>query len=379
MRIRLFLFICIRALLQARKEKVSSHQLRLMQLTMNIKHAYCIIMAGGIGRRFWPYSRKNKPKQFLDLLGTGSTLLQQTYERYAEIIPADHIYISTHREHAEIALEQLPQCTADRILIEEERKNTAAAIAQASLHIKRIDPQATIIVAPSDHLILQTEKFKQAILDGLKFASQSDTLLTIGIKPHRPETGYGYIQKGEWQKDNFYKAKTFVEKPALEFAQLFIQSEEFYWNSGIFIWHVSSILNAFHRHMVDVQANPVDINDTTSWPNISIDYAILEKADNVYMQICDFGWADLGTWHSLYEASEKDAHRNVSPNANTLFYNSHGNTVLCPDGKTVILQDIDDCLITEQGNVLLVCKHNSQEKIRNILNDISIKNETHLE
>lgn len=346
---------------------------------MNDCHAYCIIMAGGIGRRFWPYSRNQKPKQFLDLLGTGKSLLQQTFQRYEEIIPAHRIFIATNREHASLVSEQLPMCPPENILVENERKNTASAIAQATLHLYQRDPQAIMIIAPVDHLILQTDKFKKAIIDSIDFVSTGDILLTLGIKPHRSETGYGYIQKGEKAKNNFYKTKTFVEKPALEFAEMFIQSEEFYWNSGIFIWHINSILQAFKKYMVDVQGNSIDLTDTNSWPNISIDYAIFEKAENVYMQVCDFDWADLGTWHSLYEIATKDTTENVNPHSNAVFYNSHQNMVLCPKEKTVILQDIDNCLVAEQDNILLICNRSHSENIRNILNDIHLKNEIDLE
>ena len=213
---------------------------------------YCIIMAGGMGRRFWPCSRKNLPKQFLDFFGTGQTLLQQTFDRYKQIIPTGNIYITTHKDYEPMVRKQLPELQESQVLVEEERRNTAPAIAYASHVIQKINPNATIVVAPSDHLILKQDEFKEAILKGLDFASKNNKLVTLGIKPNRPDTGYGYIQMDEEKEGDFYKVKTFIEKPAKEFAEIFIQSDEFYWNSGIFVWHVNSILEAFHELMPDL-------------------------------------------------------------------------------------------------------------------------------
>lgn len=335
---------------------------------------YCVIMAGGIGRRFWPYSRKALPKQFLDFFGTGRTLLQQTYDRYKQIIPPENIYITTHRDYKELVKNLLPEVDESRLIVEEERRNTAPAIAYASHVIQKVNPDATIVVAPSDHLILKMDEFKQAILKGMEFASHSGKLLTLGIKPSYPETGYGYIQIDEKEKDNFYKVKTFIEKPAREFAEVFVQSNEFYWNSGIFIWHVNTILQAFHEMMAEVCPRvECDTPDFSACPNSSIDYSIMEKANNVYVQLCDFGWADIGTWGSLYDASPKDENRNVIVNSNTLLYNCKENIILMPEDKLAVIQDLDGYLVVERGNALLICKKDDQNAIRKFVNDVEMK------
>lgn len=335
---------------------------------------YCVIMAGGIGRRFWPYSRKALPKQFLDFFGTGRTLLQQTYDRYKQIIPPENIYITTHRDYKELVKNLLPEVDESRLIVEEERRNTAPAIAYASHVIQKVNPDATIVVAPSDHLILKMDEFKQAILKGMEFASHSGKLLTLGIKPSYPETGYGYIQIDEKEKDNFYKVKTFIEKPAREFAEVFVQSNEFYWNSGIFIWHVNTILQAFHEMMAEVCPRvECDTPDFSACPNSSIDYSIMEKANNVYVQLCDFGWADVGTWGSLYDASPKDENRNVIVNSNTLLYNCKENIILMPEDKLAVIQDLEGYLVVERGNALLICKKDDQNAIRKFVNDVEMK------
>ncbi len=335
---------------------------------------YCVIMAGGIGRRFWPYSRKALPKQFLDFFGTGHTLLQQTYDRYKQIIPPENIYITTHRDYKELVKNLLPEVDESRLIVEEERRNTAPAIAYASHVIQKVNPDATIVVAPSDHLILKMDEFKQAILKGMEFASHSGKLLTLGIKPSYPETGYGYIQIDEKEKDNFYKVKTFIEKPAREFAEVFVQSNEFYWNSGIFIWHVNTILQAFHEMMAEVCPRvECDTPDFSACPNSSIDYSIMEKANNVYVQLCDFGWADIGTWGSLYDASPKDENRNVIVNSNTLLYNCKENIILMPEDKLAVIQDLEGYLVVERGNALLICKKDDQNAIRKFVNDVEMK------
>lgn len=342
---------------------------------MDSKNFYCIIMAGGTGRRFWPYSRKALPKQFLDFFGTGQTLLQQTYERYKQILPAENIFITTNQHYRELVLNSLPDFKESQLIVEEEHRNTAPAIAYASYVIHKINPDATIVVAPSDHLILKMDEFKRDILKSLEFASRTDKLLTLGIKPSYPETGYGYIQISEEDKEeDFYKVKTFVEKPVREFAEVFVQSNEFYWNSGIFVWHVNTILKAFHEMMADVCPQvECDTPKFSMCPNSSIDYSIMEKANNVYVLLCDFGWADIGTWNSLYDASPKDENQNVTTHSNVLLYNCKGNIIMTPKDKLVVVQDLENYLIAEEGNALLICKKDDQNAIRKFVNDAEMK------
>ena len=335
---------------------------------------YCVIMAGGIGSRFWPYSRKNKPKQFLDFFGTGQTLLQLTFDRYSKIVPSGNIFIATNSQYVDLVKEQLPQLEDRQILPEPARRNTAPCIAWASAHIQKMNPNANVIVAPADHLILKENEFIKAITQGLEFVAQSPQLLTLGIKPNRPETGYGYIQIADEKQGDFFKVKTFIEKPQLEFAEVFVESDEFYWNSGIFLWNVNTILDSFQAHMPDMYDKIMTGDeDIESWPNISIDYAIMEKAENVYVQLCNFGWADLGTWGSLHEASPKDQHKNVIINGHTLLYNCENNIIAMPKGKLAVLQGLEDYLVADTGNVLLVCRKNDESIIRRYVNDVQVK------
>lgn len=333
---------------------------------------YCVIMAGGIGSRFWPYSRKSKPKQFLDFFGIGQTLLQQTFDRYSKIVPAENIIVVTNAEYEGLVKEQLPSLQDNQILLEPARRNTAPCIAMASMHIHAINPEANMVVAPCDHLILKEGEFIEAIHKGLEFVAQSPQLLTLGIKPNRPETGYGYIQIDEEQGNNFYQVKTFIEKPQLEFAEVFVASDEFYWNSGIFLWNVNTILNAFDTLMPEV-CPKIKTDDFASCPSISIDYAIMEKAENVSVQLCNFGWADLGTWGALHEASPKDQHKNVSTNGHTVLYDCSNNIVALPEGKLAVIQGMQDYLIADTDNVLLICKKDDQSAIRRYVNDVQIK------
>ncbi|MGL4851821.1 MAG: mannose-1-phosphate guanylyltransferase [Phocaeicola sp.] len=341
---------------------------------MNNKNHYCIIMGGGIGSRFWPFSRTNLPKQFLDFFGMGQTLIQQTYERYKKIIPQDNIYVTTQIGYKELLKEQLPELSDSQIIVEEVRKSTAPSIAQAACYIKKINPEANIVVAPADHLILKEEAFKEAILKGLEFVKNSPQLLTLGIKPSRPETGYGYIQVDEQKEGDFYKVKTFIEKPQLEFAEVFVQSDEFYWNSGIFLWNVNTILQAFQDIMPEV-LEKIECPDRglETCPNISIDYGIMEKAENVYVQLCDFGWSDLGTWNSLYETLPKDKEQNVMVNCHTLCYDAKNNIIAGDKEMLIVVDDLDGYLVASSGNSLLICKKENEATIRKYVNDVRLK------
>lgn len=342
-------------------------------------------MSGGVGSRFWPYSRKNLPKQFLDFFGTGRSLLQQTFDRFNKLIPTENILIVTNELYANLVQKQLPQLNPQQILLEPSRRNTAPCIAWASYHIRALNPNANIVVAPSDHLILKEDEFLTAVENGLEFVAKADKLLTLGIKPNRPETGYGYIQIADKEADNVYKVKTFTEKPELELAKVFVASGEFYWNSGLFMWNVNSIIKAFETHLPAVAKNLK--SDTYGTPqemefinknfpactNVSIDFGVMEKADNVYVSLGDFGWSDLGTWGSLYDLSEKDEDGNVTLKCHTKLYNSQDNIIVLPSGKLAVVAGMKGYLIAESDNVLLICPKDEESAIRNYVNDAQVK------
>lgn len=354
---------------------------------MTNKDNYCVIMGGGIGSRFWPFSRKSLPKQFLDFFGTGRSLLQQTYDRFSKVVPPENILVVTNEMYEHLVRFQLPELSPEQILLEPTRRNTAPCIAWASYHIRALNPNANIVVAPSDHLILKEGEFLEAVEKGLEFVSQSEKLLTLGIKPNRPETGYGYIQIAEKAGPNFYKVKTFTEKPELELAKVFLESGEFYWNSGLFLWNVNSIIKAGEKLLpelanilakgVDVYATPKEqefINEYfPSCPNVSIDFGVMEKADNVYVSLGDFGWSDLGTWGSLYDLSPKDDNGNVVLKGESLIYNSSDNIVVLPKNKLAVIEGLDGYLVAESENVLLICKKDEEHTIRKYVNDAQIK------
>ena len=348
---------------------------------------YCVIMGGGIGSRFWPFSRRTLPKQFLDFFGTGRSLLQQTFDRFNKIIPTENIFVVTNEMYAELAQKQLPELQPEQILLEPARRNTAPCIAWASYHIRALNPNANIVVAPSDHLILKENEFLEAIEKGLEFVADSDRLLTLGIKPNRPETGYGYIQIAEQEKETFYKVKTFTEKPELDLAKVFVESGEFYWNSGLFLWNVNSILKAIEHLLPELSAKlsagepaygtPQERTfieeNFPACPNVSIDFGVMEKADNVYVSLGDFGWSDLGTWGSLYDLSDKDANGNAALVAQTILYHCKNNIVALPKDKLAVIDGLEGYLIAESGNVLLICKKDEEHAIRKYVNDTQIK------
>jgi len=344
---------------------------------------YCVIMAGGVGSRFWPISRTNTPKQFLDFFGTGRSLLQMTYDRFSAVIPSENIFVVSNLIYKDTILQQLPELHENQVLLEPHRRNTAPCIAYAINRIKAISDTANIVVAPSDHLILKENEFKNILLNGLDFVQKNDSLLTLGIKPSRPETGYGYIQIEETEGD-FHKVKTFTEKPNLELAKVFFETGEFYWNSGIFLWNINTILRAFDTLLPDIaskfaqgaafyntEKEQAYINEVYSTcTNISIDYGIMEKAENVFVLCADIGWTDLGTWGSLYEMSEKDENQNVNLNSKILFYNSKENIVVLPQGKLAVIDGLSGYLVAESDNVLLICKKDEEAKIRQFVNDV---------
>ena len=350
---------------------------------------FCVVMCGGIGSRFWPVSRKSYPKQFLDFFGTGQSLLQQTYKRFSKIIPKENIFLVTNKAYADLIKQQLPEINDNQILFEPMRRNTAPCVAWASYHIYSINPNANIVVAPSDHLILNEDNFLQLISEALDFAGRTDNLLTLGIKPNRPETGYGYIQIDEQKVDQFYKVKTFTEKPELDLAKVFVESGEFYWNSGMFVWNVNSIIKALQQFIPELTLrlaadeamkvyNTADEQDFIDknfplCPNISIDFGVMEKADNVYVLLGDFGWSDLGTWSSIYELSDKDSDGNVISKGIAQLYNCKNNIAILPKDKLLVMQDVDGYLIAETDNVLLICKKDEEKDVRKFVTDVQMK------
>lgn len=345
-------------------------------------------MAGGVGSRFWPLSRSNKPKQFLDILGLGKSLLQLTYDRFKKIVPEENILIVAHEDYEDLIYEHIPGIRKEQLLLEPMRKNTAVCIAYSNFKIFKNNPKANLIVAPSDHLILREDEFLRVIQEGLEFTAQNDALLTIGIQPSRPETGYGYIQaNGLKNNSNFRKVKTFTEKPNIEMAKVFYESGEFYWNSGIFIWSLESIMHAFELYMPDLNNQFNESIDALNTPDekdfinnlypksksISIDYAIMEKAENVYVLTADFGWSDLGTWGSLYTHIDKDENENAITGKNVFLYNSQNCIVNIPNDKLAVLHGLDDYIVVESDKILLICKKDEEQKIKEFVNDVRIK------
>ena len=353
-----------------------------------MKDNYCVIMGGGIGSRFWPFSRESYPKQFLDFFGIGRSLLQMTADRFSKIIPIENIYIVTNEKYADLVKEQLPLLHERQILLEPIRRNTAPCIAYAAYHIKARNPNANIVVAPSDHLILKESEFLTAINDGLAFIRENDALMTLGIKPSRPETAYGYIQASDKMTGAFTKVKTFTEKPHNDLARVFLESGEFFWNSGIFLWNVNTIIAAIRKYLPDISARfdlGVEIFNTPGeqefinthypyCPGTSIDYGVMEKADNVYMQCVDFGWADLGTWGSLFDIATKDPDNNAVLKTRALLYDCENNIIALGNNKRLaVIQGLKDYIVAENGNVLLICKKNEEQSIKRFMTDARLK------
>jgi mannose-1-phosphate guanylyltransferase len=347
---------------------------------------YVVIMAGGIGSRFWPYSRNNKPKQFLDVLGVGSSLLQLTFRRFLNTCPKENIYIVTSDTYRDVILEQLPDLSPDQILAEPSRRNTAPCIAYASYKIRKKDPNAVMVVTPADHAIIKEEEFCSVISYSMEYASQHDILITLGINPNRPETGYGYIQYHPNGDNSFKKVKTFTEKPQLELAKKFVESGDFVWNAGIFIWDVNSIIKAFEKFLPElaelfenVSGDLCTPNETSAlqkvYPllkNISIDYGVMEKAENVYVVLADIGWSDLGSWASLHELKLKDSNNNVLE-ANALSYDSSNSIVIGPREKLIVIEGLEGYLVADCDDVLLICKKDNEETIRTFVKDVKNK------
>ncbi len=350
---------------------------------------YAIIMAGGIGSRFWPLSKTNHPKQFIDILGTGQTFIQQTFSRLNRLIPAENIYIVSNVLYKDLIKTQIPGITDDQILLEPAMRNTAPCIAYATYKIMSKNPEANFIVAPSDHLILKEQDFVDTIAKGLEFTATNEALLTLGIKPSRPETGYGYIQAttvASVSIGDLTKVKTFTEKPNIELAKVFCDSGEFFWNSGIFLWKGSTITKAFETMQPDIATRFIEgipsyytanenkyIDEVySSCKNISIDYGIMEKAENVFVLISEFGWSDLGTWGSLYEHCEKDDYQNAIDKSNVITYDSKDNIVKTTAGKLVVIQGLEGYIIAETESTILICKKEEEQRIKQFVNDVKL-------
>lgn len=345
-----------------------------------MNNTYVVIMAGGIGSRFWPLSTSEYPKQFLDILGIGKSLLQITVDRFLQICPIENILIVTNSNYESIVKEQLPNLLPEHILLEPQRRNTAPCIAYANYIISQKNSDAKIVVAPSDHLILNEPEFINKIHSGLNFVSTHNSLLTLGIKPSRPDTGYGYIQieSSDLDIDGVSKVKTFTEKPDLETATFFLNSGEFLWNSGIFLWSLSSINLAFSSFLPEVfnLFKSIGSNGATlesvyaACPNISIDYGVMEKADNVYVSPSEFGWSDLGTWGSLYDNTSKDENNNSHILGDVYSYESHSNLVRLPKGKIAVIEGLTDYIVVDSGDKLLICRKTEEQRIKQFVNDI---------
>ena len=352
------------------------------------KHTYCVIMAGGIGSRFWPMSRTANPKQFLDFLGLGRTLIQQTWDRFLPLCPPENILVVTNTQYAPIVKEQLPDIAEANILTEPLRKNTAPCVAYANHVISKRDPQASIIVAASDHLVMKEGEFHEVIRLALRQAEVADCIVTLGIKPSRPDTGYGYIQFTEGASTvhpRVKAVKTFSEKPDHATALRFVESGDFLWNAGIFIWSLKSINKAFHDHLPEMSAlfearrtdfgTPRESEAIASiyaeCPSESIDYGIMEKAENALTVASEFGWSDLGTWGSLYTHLPKDEAGNAAIGSTVKLYGCSGNVVHAHDDRLLVLQGLEDCIVVSTNDALLVCRKRDEQQIKQFVNELT--------
>lgn len=349
------------------------------------KHHYVAIMAGGIGSRFWPMSRTNFPKQFLDILGTGKTLIQQTFDRYKQLVPEENIYIVTSQEYVNLVAQQLPTLPFENIVAEPSRKNTAPCIAYIAFKLLQKDPDALMMAAPADHLVLDTTGFIETARKALNFVDHINALVTIGIKPTYPNTGYGYIQHDSPEAaPDVHKVKTFTEKPNLELAKTFLASGDFLWNAGIFTWKVKNIINAFEKflpEMYEVFHTEKAAFNTTAEPeaiekiyplctNISIDFGIMEKADNVYVIPASFEWSDLGTWNSAWENMEKDYFQNAVVGNYVMIVDAKNTMVHVPDNKLVLLQGLENYIVVDTKDVLMICQKDKEQEIKDYVAEI---------
>lgn len=342
---------------------------------------YCVIMAGGIGSRFWPMSRQSQPKQFLDILGTGRSFIRHTYDRFAKIIPNENFIVVTNRRYKEQVLQHLPELKEHQILCEPIGRNTAPCIAYAAYTLRKMNPEAEMIVSPSDHLILNEEEFISVVNSSLNFIQNNSALMTIGINPTRPETGYGYIQRSS--NESISPVKCFTEKPNLEIAQAFLNCGEFLWNSGIFIWKVRDIIASFEQHLPEHSALFASIEGALQTENeqaaieqvfseckpISIDYGIMEKADNVFVHSGDFGWSDVGTWGSVYQLSRKDKYANAT-SGTVQTYDTRNSLISIPKQKVAVVSGLKDYIVVDTDDVLMICPKHEEQNIKSFIEDI---------
>ena len=354
---------------------------------MTNNHNHNVIMAGGVGSRIWPMSVENKPKQFIDVLGVGRSLLQLTYDRFKGLCPNENVWIVTNKKYDAWIKEQLPEVPAENILLEPCRRNTAPCIAYVSWHIKAKDPKANLVITPSDHIVMDTAEFRRVITQCLKFTSETDAILTLGMKPNRPETAYGYIQadlsSSSPRNKEIFRIDTFREKPDLQTAQKYIQQNNFFWNAGIFIWSVSTIVNAFRIYSpaiskifenmlsiygTDKEQEMIDLH-YPECENISVDYAIMEKAEEIFVCPANFGWSDLGSWSSLYMHTRHDLYGNSLIGTDINVYDTHNCMIHTTQEKKVVVQGLDDYIVAEKDNLLLICKLSEEQRIRQFSGD----------
>ena len=348
------------------------------------KHNFCLILAGGNGSRLWPVSRSTKPKQFMDLLGTGRTLLQQTYDRVSQFIDPEYIYISTNVQYLPLLYEQLPQVDDKHILEEPLRRGTLAPVAWGSVIIAKQCPQASIFVTPSDQLITDEQQYQKDVETGLRFIGQHDSLLVTGIQPTRPETGYGYIQIDDSQAPtpSINRVKSFTEKPNEEFAQIFMEEGDFLWNTGLILFNVKTMLDSLYQLVPEyrleiprmmAEAESADSKKVpeffTSLPNLNIDLSILERSDKVFVLKGNFGWVDIGTWENLCDDVRADQEGNIVLNTKTYLYDCQNNIIRLPEGHTAVLKGLHDYIIVEEGGILMICPRNDINAIRKMHTD----------
>ncbi len=346
---------------------------------------YCVIMAGGIGSRFWPMSRQSCPKQFLDILGTGRSFIRHTYERFAKIIPNENFIVVTNKRYKEQVLEHIPELDESQVLCEPIGRNTAPCIAYAAYALKKKNPNAEMIVSPADHLILNENEFISIVENALDFISQKRVLMTIGINPTRPETGYGYIQRTT--SERISAVKCFTEKPNREMAQAFLDCGEFLWNSGIFIWRLSDIVEAIERYLPEHSALFAAVEDDFGTEReeesikrvfsqcrpISIDYGVMERADNVYVYSGDFGWSDVGTWGSVYQQSRKDRYANALSSDDIEVYNTRNSLITMPKGKVAVVSGLKGYVVVDTEDVLMICPMSEEQNIKSFIEDVKFK------